>query len=117
MAIGSDRKRATTTTADPATTKSNTESTERPKIGPASTPAKAANMELSTQVTREVYLGLMPLVDARVLRSTTARVISPMRVLVIRSQMAPTATAVTISTISWSLVNVPVFKKWKVCGG
>jgi hypothetical protein len=77
----------------------------------------AANIELRTQVTREVYFGLMPLVDASVLRSTTARVMSPMRVFVMRSQTAPTAMAVTISTMSWSLVKVPVFKKWKMCGG
>src|ERR1700722_19262321 len=117
MATGSDRNRATTTTADPATTKSSTESTDSPKIGPARMPARAASMELMIQVTREVYLGLMPRVDANTLRSTTARVMRPMRVLVMMVHTAPMATAVTMSTAIWSLVSVPVVRKWYTCGG
>ncbi len=115
-AIGKDRKRASTTTADDATTNWSMVVVLRPNSGPASTPASAARIEPRLHASRDVKAGLIPRMDAKSARSTTARVMSPMRVRVMITHNAPTTTAVTARMISWSELTVPDPMR-NTCGG
>ena len=72
-------------------------------LGAISNPAIAAKLVPMIHATARIRLGFAPLSDSRVEPSTTARMLSPIRVLRSRNVSAAVSSVATTKMISWFL--------------
>ncbi len=87
-----------------------------PRLGTKRTPARLANRQPTTQASRRVRAGLVPLRLSSSGLSTTARTSRPRRVNWNPTYKRTTATRPTAKMITWATAMVAP-KTWRGCSG